>query len=100
MSRHEDLILCDCFSTEHLMIFLYDDDPDWDRVYVHTHLNPNRGFWKRLWQGLKYAFGHRSVYGDFDEMILRPRDHKKLQKVVDILKKIEKRETSKPPSKL
>lgn len=89
MSKHEDLILCECSSTDHQLLFLYDDDPNWDRVYVHFHLSPDYGFWKRLWRGIKYAFGYRSRYGDFDEIILRPDDAEKFQKIADKLKELQ-----------
>lgn len=35
---------------------------------------------------LKYILGHKSVYGDFEEFILKPSDAGKLQEVVNILK--------------
>jgi hypothetical protein len=94
MSKQEELLICECHSTDHQLIFLYDDDPAWDRVYVHVHLSPERGFWKRLWFGLKYAFGYRSKYGDFDEMVLNPDDAVKIQRVATHLKKIKARESN------
>ena len=59
-----------------------------NEVYVSVHLSTYHGFWKRLWHGLKYAFGHKSRYGAFDEVILRKEDADNLQKVVDHLKKM------------
>lgn len=89
----QDLFLCDCFSTEHHIIFSYstDEDDDWDMVFMHTHLNKERGFWNRLIHGIKYIFGYRSKYGDFDEFIFKPEDANKLQRVVTHLKRIEKK---------
>ena len=81
---NEILLLCDCSSCEHQLIVSWDNDDD--EVYAHVHLTSYKGFWKRLWHGLKYAFGHRSRYGDFDEIILRKKDADNLQKVVDHLK--------------
>ena len=81
---NEILLLCDCSSDEHQMIVRWDDNDK--EVYVSIHLANNTGFWKRLWRGLKYAFGHRSRYGEFDEIILRKEDASNLQKVVDHLK--------------
>lgn len=82
---NEMLLLCDCSSDEHQMIVRWDNDDK--EVYVSIHLANYRGFWKRLWHGLKYAFGHRSRYGEFDEIILRKEDACNLQKVVDHLKR-------------
>ena len=81
---NEILLLCECSSCEHQLIFSWDKHEN--EVYTHVHLVPHDGFWKRLWAGLKYAFGHRSIYGDFDEIILRKKDADSLQKVVDHLK--------------
>ena len=86
-TKREEIIICACHSTDHQMVFLYDDDPDWEDVYVHIHLSQSRNFFERLWHGLKYIFGYKSKYGDFDEMILKPQDYIKLQNVVDKLKK-------------
>lgn len=40
---------------------------------------------------VKYVFGKRSIYGDFDEVIIHPNDAERLQKVVDFLKKHQKK---------
>ena len=85
-SDNEILLLCDCSSDEHQLIVKWDNDDN--EVYVSVHLSTYHGFWKRLWHGLKYAFGHKSRYGAFDEIILRKEDADNLQKVVDHLKKI------------
>ena len=81
---NEILLLCDCSSDEHQMIVRWDNIDK--EVYVSIHLANNTGFWNRLWRGLKYAFGHRSRYGEFDEIILRKEDANNLQKVVDHLR--------------
>lgn len=81
---NEILLLCECSSCEHQLIFSWDKHDN--EVYAYVHLVPHDGFWKRLWAGLKYTFGHRSRYGDFDEIILRKKDAANLQKVVDHLK--------------
>ena len=81
---NEFLLLCECSSCEHQLIVRYDNVDD--EVYVNMHLSDYKGFWKRLWHGLKYAFGYKSRYGEFDEVILRKEDADNLQKVVDHLK--------------
>ena len=81
---NEILLLCDCSSAEHQLIVRWDNDDN--EVCVSVHLANYMGFWKRLWHGLKYAFGYKSRYGAFDEVILRKEDADNLQKVVDHLK--------------
>ena len=79
----EELILCKCANTEHQMIIrTLDCDED---VYVTFYLRP-LPLRERLIHGLKYIFGHRSRYGDFDEIILRPEDAAKFAKVAKWLK--------------
>jgi len=77
------LFICQCNSTEHQLIFSY--FPDDKEVYVSVHLIPNR-FWKRLINAIKYIFGHKSEYGDFDEFIFKSEDADKLQSVVNYLR--------------
>lgn len=82
----EELLLCQCGDPAHQLIIYYDNDPESPAVYVSVHLSPERNFFKRLWRGIKYIFfNQRSIYGDFDEIILRPSDVDKLQKAVDVL---------------
>ena len=82
---NEILLLCNCSSCEHQLIVLWNDDDN--EVYVNVHLANYDGFLERLWHGLKYAFGYKSKYGAFDEIILRKEDADKLQRVVDKLRK-------------
>jgi hypothetical protein len=54
-----------------------------------VHLTQESNFFKRLWRGLKYIFSNkRSIYGDFDEIVLRPEDADKLQYAADMLRGI------------
>lgn len=82
-----ETLLCQCGSEEHQIQFVWlDDDKE---IYVYIHLAPH-GFLKRLVNGIKYIFGHRSKYGDFEEIILRPNDATKISKVAKYLKKAQK----------
>jgi hypothetical protein len=87
----EELLLCQCGDPAHQLIMFYDDDVKAPAVYVSVHLSPEPNFFKRLWRGIKYIFSNkRSIYGDFDEIILRPSDAKKLQRAVDLLEGMNK----------
>ena len=79
-----ELFICQCGSVEHQLIFSY--FPDEKIVYMSVHLIPH-GFWKRLKEGIKYIFGHRSIYGYFDEFIFNEEDADRLQEIVNHLKK-------------
>ena len=81
----EELLLCQCGDPAHQLIIFYDDAEN-PAVYVSVHLVREKNFFKRLWRGLKYIFSNkRSIYGDFDEIILRPEDADKLQRAVNLL---------------
>jgi hypothetical protein len=107
MENKQDLIICECHSTEHQIILSYSEDTDdkgnvYPMCYAHIHLNKH-GFWQRLKHGVKYIFGYRSRYGDFDEFIFNPKDAQKLQELVDYLNKENVGNTIKPtppPSQL
>ena len=63
----EKLILCNCFSPEHQMIIFYDKEDN--IAYIEYHLKP-LSFFERIKHAVKYIFGYRCKYGDFDEMIV------------------------------
>ena len=54
-------------------------------VYVHIHL-VNKNFFKRLFSGLKYIFGYKSRFGNWDEFIFT-KDH--LEKLKNVCYTIE-----------
>jgi len=73
--------ICDCHSFEHQLIFWWCEE---DKVlYVHTHLITYRGFFKRLWVALKYAFRYKSRFGAWDELIFTEESLKKLQEFLN-----------------
>lgn len=74
------IIFCECFSPEHQVIFIHDKEEA--SVYMETHLITYKNFWKRLWVGLKYAFGYKCRFGNFDSLILGPNEIKELDELV------------------
>ena len=84
-SKSPEIIICECHSTDHQMVFLYSDDEASPMVYSHVHLN-KRPFWERLKYAIKYIFGYKCRYGAFDEFIFNPEDAERLQSVVNYLK--------------
>lgn len=79
-----ELFICQCYNTEHQLIFSY--IPEYDSVYMSIYLIPEHRWWKRVWTAIKYIFGYRSRYGYFDEFIFNNSDADRLQKIVDYLK--------------
>lgn len=85
--RQQETLICQCSSGEHQFSFVWWEDEDLEgEVYMEVHLKP-LSFWQRVKNGIKYIFGHRSIYGDFDEVILKKEDAPKLERVVEYLKK-------------
>jgi len=70
---------CDCTDFNHILRMRYFDnvsvdDPDF--LYVEIHLR-SKPFFERFWLAIKYAFGFRSKYGDFDEFCWSPETAKR-----------------------
>ena len=78
--KETEVIICECSSMEHQAKFYYEkpDGVPYDLFAVLIHLNSGRGFFYRLWYGLKYIFGFKSRYGAWDELLIGKEDRKKL----------------------
>lgn len=74
-------IVCECGSLEHQVFFWYDEEEK--ELYCEPHLSTYRNFFKRLWVGLKYAFGYRSRFGEWDSTVFRQEDMTKLKEFLD-----------------
>ncbi len=79
-----DILLCDCESPEHLMLFYFEGIESYPMVYVSIHLK-KLPWYKRVIHGIKYIFGHQSKYGAFDEFILNKDDKHKLEGIIKYL---------------
>lgn len=84
-NMEQEFFICQCNSPEHQLIFTYFSDEIGGDVYVLVHLKPD-SLWERIKNAIKYIFGYKSKYGDFDEFIFKKEDANKLQAVVDYLK--------------
>ena len=86
-SERRETLICQCNSEEHQFSFVwFEDEHGKGEVFMEIHLTPHT-LWGRLKNAIKYIFGYRSVYGDFDEVTLKKNDVHKLEKVVEFLKK-------------
>ena len=74
-------LICECNSLEHQLSFWYDDEDN--NLYCEPHLTTYRNFFKRLWVGLRYAFGYKSRYGQWDSTIFKKEDLVKLKSYLD-----------------
>ena len=82
LKTNRELMVCECNSLEHIVIFqAIEGDVD-EEVYLHVHLS-QRSFLQRLLCGIRYIFGYRSRFGDFDEIILNRTKLKELLKSLD-----------------
>jgi hypothetical protein len=90
MTQEKDLMICDCGSTDHMMMVFYSEDEIegkvYPTIYLHLHL-AKRPFWQRVGYGIRYILGRQCRYGAFDEIILNPDDAPKFEKISEYLKK-------------
>ena len=83
----QETLICQCNSIEHQISFNWIEDKELEgEVYMEIHLS-KLSFWDILKHGVKYIFGYRCMYGDFDEVIIKKEDVHKLERIVEFLKK-------------
>lgn len=61
------LYTCRCESLEHIFVVSADEED----FFIEVHLAP-LPFWERVTNAVRYAFGKRCKYGDFDTVLLTP----------------------------
>jgi len=74
---------CGCGSFEHTIRFSLNKEEG--EIYTDVFLNQYRHFWKRVWIGIKYAFGYKCRYGHWDCWILDKSDVTRLRDMCDEL---------------
>lgn len=82
----KEILTCVCASVEHQIIIRYETDEN--QVYANIYL-ADLPIGKRILNAVKYIFGYKSKYGDFEEFIFDKRDIPALEKVVTHLKKVD-----------
>jgi hypothetical protein len=63
------LYVCRCYSMQHSFVVSADDED----FFIEVHLTP-LPFLQRVVNAVRYVFGARSPYGDFEEVLLSPND--------------------------
>lgn len=81
INENRETFICECGSLEHQITVYYDDEER--SLYFYPHLITYDNFFKRLWVGLKYAFGYKSRYGAWDEVIMDPNNQEKLKRFLN-----------------
>ena len=85
----ETILVCSCNSFEH-QIHIYKDISD-NSVDLEVYLKPGN-FIERLRNAIKYIFGYRSEYGDFDNFIFKEEHADELISLGNFLKNNSKNE--------
>ena len=71
--EHAISVTCACHSAEHnLQLAYYDDADDWE-LFASVHL-VSRGLLSRIWTAIRYVFGYRCRYGEWEELLIGTRD--------------------------
>lgn len=78
---------CSCNSPEHTLRFVIDDSDDDKELYTEVHLTEVNSFFKRCWIALKYIFGYKCKYGNWDCWLLKTEDITKLEELLAYIKK-------------
>ena len=87
----QELFICRCNDVQHQLVIRTVDFERNPEVYLSVFLYP-AGFFKRLVYGIGYIFGRRSIFGHFDEIILKPEDAPRVRGVADMLDEVRRRE--------
>ena len=89
----EKIFICSCCSLEHQVAFWQWKDENYNELYINIHLYAHENFFKKLWTGIRYIFGHRSRFGEWDEFIFRQEDLQELKEFLNNNFNYEKKET-------
>jgi hypothetical protein len=82
----EQIFICSCHSIDHQVSFYHECDTN--TLIVQTHLTTQRNFFERIFFSIKYIFGFKSKYGDWDEFIFKPEDVFKLKEYLNKAEKL------------
>lgn len=77
---YRTIFICKCESLEHQVAFYYDEENN--EIHIEPHLNTNRTFFQRIILAFKYIFGYKTVFGAWDDMMLKDEDVLKLYNII------------------
>ena len=78
MKMKHKYVECDCACDEHRIVFMREPNDTWIDMYVTVYLNHYRKWYKRIYIAIKYVFGYKCKYGDFDCTMLNKKDTQEL----------------------
>lgn len=89
LERKTEIIICECGSAEHQIIFQYDKPTKgWaPQVYMSIHLTTYKNIWQRIKYAIKYVFGYKCRFGAWDEILIDKKDLYKIEGLIEYLKK-------------
>ena len=79
---------CECHSDEHTLKFKLFPDIEEPELYTSVYLRQWRPWYKRIWVAIKYIFGYKSKYGDFDCFSMKREDASKFYNLAKKYKEI------------
>lgn len=61
LERKVKVFECICHDTNHLLVVTHwwdehDEDDDWEEFYIEVQAHYSAGFFRRIWQGMKYVW--------------------------------------------
>ena len=86
---------CECYSDEHLLKFILDEDEEYPSLCVSIFLSQPHSFIKRIWLAIKYIFGYKCKYGHFDCFLFNVQDSDRLVALLQNYKKARNHESQK-----
>jgi len=94
--RKVEFLQCACGSKEHILIFeleeyLYDKDIKYVELTTSVFLNNYRNIFKRIWVAVKYIFGYKCKYGQWDCTMIREEDADRLIHMLEEFKVLSKK---------
>ena len=81
--KDKNIMVCECSSVEHQIVFSKFDDEK--TIYCSIHLTSNKNFFKRVITGVKYIFGYKCKFGQWDEFLLSEKHIDDLKEITNYL---------------
>jgi hypothetical protein len=72
---------CQCYSDEHTLKFVIDDEEC--ELYASVFLHQYRNIFKRIWVAIKYVFGYKCKYGHWDCFMMQDEDIDRFKQLGD-----------------
>lgn len=82
--ENEKVLICQCSDVNHQIIIRY--DKEYNIAYASVYLS-KLPLLKRIKNAIKYIFGYKSEYGDFEEFIISKKHSEYLKELSQQLEK-------------